>query len=70
MATRSSERLEHLARELAALTPEDRAKVLGEAARLGGHRAHDKFTRPKLGGGSGWSGGDLSREQMYADDGR
>lgn len=70
MANQSSERLEHLARELAALTPEDRAKVLGEAARLGERRGHDKFTPPKLGGGSGWSGGDLSRDQLYGDDGR
>src|SRR5687768_16247739 len=36
MPSRSSEQLEHLAQELAQLTREDRAKVLANAARLGG----------------------------------
>jgi hypothetical protein len=43
MASRSSEQLEHLARELANLTREDRAKVLADAARLGASSARRKL---------------------------
>jgi geranylgeranyl pyrophosphate synthase len=70
MASRSSEQLEHLAQELAQLTREDRAKVLADAARLGGSRGSGKFIRPKLTGGTVWVGGELRREQLYGDDGR
>jgi hypothetical protein len=70
MASRSSEQLEHLARELADLTREDRAKVLADAARLGASSAPRKFIVPKLTGGTAWVGGDLTREHLYGDDGR
>jgi hypothetical protein len=70
MASRSSEHLEHLARELANLTREDRATVLADAARLTPSSAPRKFIVPKLTGGTAWVGGDLGREQLYGDDGR
>ena len=70
MAAQNSENLEHLARELAKLTVEDRAKVLANVARLNDPRAPAKLTVPKLSGGSAWTGGELTREQLYSDDGR
>lgn len=70
MAPKSSEQLEHLARELANLTREDRAKVLADAARLNAPRTSVKFSVPKLAGGTAWVGGALGREQLYGDDGR
>lgn len=70
MAARSSEHLDHLARELASLTREDRAKVLARAASLGQCRTPRKFVAPKLSGGTQWIGGELDREYLYGDDGR
>lgn len=70
MASRNSERLEHLAQELAKLTREDRAKVLADVARLSGSRGSGKFIIPKLSGGTAWVGGELGREQLYENDGR
>jgi hypothetical protein len=70
MASRSSEQLEHLARELAELTREDRAKVLADVARLSASSAPSKFSVPKLTGGTAWVGGNLGRDQLYGDDGR
>ena len=63
--------LERLTQELATLTPEERARVLAEAAR----RAHLRppprgFTAPVLTGGTAWIGGSLRREELYGDDGR
>lgn len=70
MAASNNEYLDHLARELASLTSEERAKVLSRAARLGESRAPRKFVAPKLSGGTQWIGGELDREQLYGDDGR
>ena len=70
MASRSSERLEQLAQELAELTREDRAKVLADVARRSAPRTPAKFSIPKLAGGTAWVGGELGREQLYGDDGR
>ena len=70
MASRSSEQLAHLARELAKLTREERAKVLADAARLGDSEVPRKFVAPKLSGGTHWIGGELGREHLYGDDGR
>jgi hypothetical protein len=69
---RKPEDLSRLARELAALTPEERAQVLAEVER---HRQKFRplpqdFTPPVLEGGTEWVGGSLSREELYGDDGR
>lgn len=62
---------ERLTRELAQLAPVDRARIVAAAARrakkleTGLH-----FRRPTLAGGDGWVGGELSREELYGDDGR
>jgi hypothetical protein len=69
---RSPEELSRLAREFAALTPEERERVLAEA-----NLRQKKFRPippgwkpPKLGGGGTWVGGSLRREELYGDDGR
>jgi hypothetical protein len=62
--------LRRLAQELAALTPEERARVIEEASR--GTRLRPPpldFTPPIIKGGT-WVGGDLRRESIYGDDGR
>lgn len=67
----SVQHLERLARELAELAPDERARVVAEAAR--GDRPQPrktKFLVPKLTGGTSWIGGDLRREELYGDDGR
>ena len=69
---RSPEELSRLAREFAALTPEERARVLSEA------KLREKKFRPPppdwkppiLKGGGVWEGGSLRREELYDDDGR
>lgn len=63
--------LQRLTDELAALTPEERAKVMADVR----HRKELKslprsFRPPKLGVGGQWVGGSLRREEMYGDDGR
>jgi len=65
---RDKRHLERLVRELAELTPEDRAHVVSEAARRQLRRA--KFSAPILRGGTGWVGGELRREELYGDDDR
>ena len=70
MASRSSEHLDQLARELASLTREERAKVLARAERLGEPQTSRRFVAPKLSGGTKWIGGELGRERLYGDDGR
>jgi len=68
---RSPEDLHRLAQELAALTPEERARVFAEAARRDRFRPPPAdFTPPLLTGGTRWIGGDLRRESLYGDDGR
>ncbi len=66
--------VQHLKRwvqELAELAPEERARVVAEAARRGRTQARrSKFSAPKLSGGTAWVGGDLRREELYGDDGR
>jgi hypothetical protein len=70
MAQRNEE-LERLARELADLAPEERAKVLARTTHLrSGARLGGGFRIPSLGGGNAWVGGDMSREELYEDDGR
>ena len=69
---RKPEDLSRLARELAALTPEERAQVLAEVE--GQQRQFrplpQDFQPPVLEGGTGWVGGSLSRDELYGDDGR
>jgi hypothetical protein len=66
-----AQHIERLIRELSALTPSERARVVEEAARTRQPSPSvRKFSRPVLSGGTAWIGGDLSREEMYDDDGR
>jgi len=67
---RSPEDLRRLAKELAALTPEERARVLAESARDHLRPPPADFTPPLLTGGTRRIGGDLRRESLYGDDGR
>ena len=68
---RSAPDLRRLAKELAALTPDERARVLAEAVRAERLRPPPKdFAPPVLKGGVRWIGGDLRREDIYGDDGR
>jgi hypothetical protein len=68
---RTAKDLHRLAQELAALTPEESARVLAEAARRERLRPPPKdLTPPVLRGGTRWIGGDLRRESIYGDDGR
>jgi hypothetical protein len=69
---RDPDELRRLARELAALTPEERALVIAEATRdeiqFKPLPAGFKPLLLKLGGP--WAGGTLRREEIYGDDGR
>lgn len=68
---RDARDLHRLAQELAALTPEERDRVLAEAAQRDVLRPPpSNFSPPVLSGGGVWVGGDLRRESMYGDDGR
>lgn len=68
---RSLQDLSRIARELASLTPEERLRVMIEAARQQNFRPlPPDFTAPRLGSGGTWTGGSLSREELYGDDGR
>lgn len=69
---RGAEDLYRLARELATLTPEERTRVLAEAARQRGvfEPLPGDFRPPVLRGGTAWEGGSLRREDLYGDDGR
>jgi hypothetical protein len=71
MMARDARDLRRLAEELAALTPEEREKVIADAAR-GGARFQPPpidFRPPLIRGGT-WVGDDLRRENFYGDDGR
>ena len=66
-----SKDFDRLARELATLPASDRARIMAEAARRAKRlRADSLFRRPTLAGGDQWTGGGLSREELYGDDGR
>jgi hypothetical protein len=68
---RDARDLHRLAQELAALTPEERARVLAEAVQGEVLRPPpSNFSPPVLSGGGIWVGGDLRRETLYGDDGR
>ena len=68
---RDPRELDRLAAELAALTPEERDRVLVAASQRGRFRPLPRdFSPPLLRGGTDWIGGSLSREEMYGDDGR
>ncbi len=71
---RDARDLHRLAQELAALTSEERARVLAEAQGEGFHQGFHppprSFKPPLLKGGGVWVGGDLRRESLYGDDGR
>jgi hypothetical protein len=63
--------LERLVRELADLPPVERARIVAEAVRRAKKLpSSSRFHRPILTGGAGWVGGDLTRDQLYDDDGR
>jgi hypothetical protein len=69
---RDPNELHRLARELAALTPEERALVMEEAA---SNEVEFKplplgFKPPIVSLGGPWTGGTLRREEIYDDDGR
>ena len=63
--------LRRLVEELAALSSEERARVVEEATHPDRFRPPPKdFKVAVLTGGSRWIGGDLRRESVYGDDGR
>ena len=62
--------LRRLAEELAALSPEERSRVIADATRARLRPLPKGFTPPVLSGGTRWTGGDLRREDLYGDDGR
>lgn len=62
--------LRRLAQELAALSPEERAKVIADATWARLRPLPKGFTPPVLSGGTRWIGGKLRREDLYGDDGR
>ena len=62
--------LRRLAQELAALSPEERARVIADATRARLRPLPKGFTPPVLSGGTRWIGGGLRREDLYGDDGR
>jgi hypothetical protein len=63
--------LDQLAEALAALTPKQRAQVLSKAVRKKRFRLFPKDFKPVvLSGGGVWTGGSLSRDEIYDDDGR
>lgn len=68
---RSPRDLRRLIEELAALSPEERARVIDQATKVERFRPLPKgFALPVLKGGTRWIGGDLRREDLYDDDGR
>jgi hypothetical protein len=64
--------LQRLVDELAALTPEERTRVLTDVQRRSiFHPLPQGFKPPVLKDSGGkWIGGDLRREDIYGDDGR
>jgi hypothetical protein len=62
--------LRRLAQELAALSPEERARVIADSTRARLRPLPKGFAPPVLSGGTRWIGGDLRRADLYGDDGR
>lgn len=63
--------LRRLIEELAALSAQERARVIDQATKAQRFRPLPKdFALPVLKGGTRWIGGDLRREELYDDDGR
>jgi hypothetical protein len=62
--------LRRLAEELAALSPEERARVIADATHARLRPLPKGFMPLVLSGGTRWTGGDLRREDLYGDDGR
>jgi hypothetical protein len=67
---RDARDLRRLAEELAALTPEERERVIADATRSTRFPPPPVDFRPPLIKGGTWAGGDLRREDIYGDDGR
>ncbi len=68
---RDSRDLRRLIEELAALSPDERTRVIDEATEAKRFRPLPKdFALPVLRGGARWIGGDLRREDLCDDDGR
>ena len=68
---RSLKELQKLAEEFAALSREERARVLALASQRESLRPPPaNFQLPLLSGGAAWVGGTLRREDLYGADGR
>jgi hypothetical protein len=67
---RDPKELRRLAQELAALSPEERARVIADATHARLRPLPKDFMPSVLSGGTRWIGGDLRREDLYGDDGR
>ncbi len=68
---RSRKELQKLAEEFAALSREERARVLALASQRESPRPPPAgFHVPLLSGGTAWVGGTLRREDLYGADGR
>ncbi len=67
---RDPRELRRLIEELAALSPEERTRVIEQATRERFRPLPKDFVLPVLKGGTRWIGGDLHREDLYDDDGR
>jgi len=68
---RSRKELQKLAEEFAALSREERARVLALASQRESLRPPPaNFQLPLLRGGAAWIGGTLRREDLYGTDGR
>jgi len=68
---RSRKELQKLAEEFAALSREERARVLALASQRESLRPPPaNFQLPLLSGGAAWVGGTLRREDLYGADGR
>jgi hypothetical protein len=63
-------KLRRLTRELAALSPEERAQVIADATLARLRPLPKGFRPPVLDGGTRWIGGDLRRKDLYDDDGQ
>jgi len=69
--SKDAKELERLAKELADLTPDERAKVIAAATQADRFHPFPKGWKPPvLAGGTHWDGGPLTREDLYGDDGR
>ncbi|HEY3449773.1 MAG TPA: hypothetical protein VGK67_25690 [Myxococcales bacterium] len=69
--SKDAKELERLAKELADLTPEERATVISAATQADRFRPFPQGWKPPvLAGGTHWDGGPLTREDLYGDDGR